>query len=87
MTFKTATGRLAGDRLILFSDGVPEATSPNGEFFGDERIEQVVRRVAEAAAQDLVRGIVGRVTKFEGGAPRNDDIACVGVVYRGSIVE
>ncbi len=87
-TFKTATERLSeGDRLILFSDGVPEATSPNGEFFGDERIEQVVREFAEAAAQDLVRGIVGRVTEFEGGAPRNDDIACVGVVYRGPLVE
>ncbi len=87
-TFKTATVRLlASDRLILFSDGVPEATSPSGEFFGDERIEQVVREFAAAAAQDLVRGIVGRVTEFESGAPRNDDIACVSMVYRGPLVE
>lgn len=73
--------------MILFSDGVPEATHPNGEFFGDERIEQVVREFVDAAAPDLVRGIVGRVTEFESGALRNDDIACVSVVYQGPIIE
>jgi phosphoserine phosphatase RsbU/P len=83
-TLKTATRWLAaGDRLILFSDGLPEATDPNGEFFGDLRIEQAVREYAESAARDLVRGIIGNVTEFVSGAPQYDDIACVTVVYRG----
>ena len=87
-TFKTSTRRLlAGDRLILFSDGVPEATCPAGDFFGDQRFELTALEFAEVAAKDLVRGIVDRVTKFENGSPRNDDIACLGVVYRGPDVE
>jgi len=82
-TFKIARRSLsAGDRLILFSDGLPEATNRDGEFFGDERIEQAVRKYAEATAQDLVRGIIKRVTEFEKGAPRYDDIACVSLLYR-----
>jgi phosphoserine phosphatase RsbU/P len=85
-TFKTATQRLyAGDRLILFSDGLPEATSSNGEFFGEGRLEETVRKHAGAAARDLVRGILGSVAEFESGAPRYDDIACVSVVYRGPV--
>lgn len=81
---KTANRRLgAGDRLILFSDGLPEATNPNGEFFGDKRIEQAMREHGEAAAHDLVRGIIGRMTEFEAGAPRSDDVACVSLIYRG----
>lgn len=83
-TLKTATRSLtAGDRLILFSDGLSEATNPNGDFFGDDRIERAVREYAQVAAQDMVRGIIRRVTEFENGAPRYDDIACVTVVYRG----
>jgi phosphoserine phosphatase RsbU/P len=84
---KTANRRLAaGDRLILFSDGLPEATNKNGDFFGDQRIELAVREYAKAAAQDLVHGIISRMIEFEAGAPRSDDVACVSLVYRSSTV-
>ena len=82
--FKIARRPLsAGDSLILFSDGLPEATNRDGAFFGDERIERAIRECAGATAQDLVRDIIKRVTEFENGASRYDDIACVGLLYRG----
>jgi phosphoserine phosphatase RsbU/P len=84
-TFKVTRRLLsAGDRLILFSDGLPEATDRHGEFFGDEKIERVLREYAEATARDMVRGVINRVTEFENGAQRYDDIACVGLLYRGA---
>lgn len=84
VTFKTADRRLvAGDRLVLFSDGLPEATNCNGEFLGDVRIERAIRENAEKGAQGLVRGIIHQAVEFEGGAPRYDDIACVSVIYHG----
>jgi sigma-B regulation protein RsbU (phosphoserine phosphatase) len=83
--FRTARRSLAaGDRLILFSDGLPEATNRNGDFFGDERFERAIRECAEATAQDMVRGVISRVTEFESGAQRYDDIACVSLLYRGA---
>lgn len=83
-TFKAATRSIgAGDRLILFSDGLPEATNRSGEFFGDEKIERAIRHFATATAEDLVHGLINQVTDFESGAPRYDDIACVSLVYRG----
>lgn len=74
------------DLLVLFSDGLPEATNRNGEFFGDERIELTVREHAKSTAQGLVRAVIDRVTDFESGAPRFDDIACVSLYYNGPTV-
>lgn len=83
--FKTGNAKLAAhDRLILFSDGLPEATNPGGAFFGDEQVQQVVKGLANSSARELVRGIIGKVNEFENGAPQFDDIACVGLVYRGA---
>jgi sigma-B regulation protein RsbU (phosphoserine phosphatase) len=32
----------AGDRLVVFSDGVPEAHPPDGEFYGDDRLASLL---------------------------------------------
>jgi serine phosphatase RsbU (regulator of sigma subunit) len=71
-----------GDGLVLFSDGLPEATNRVGEFFGDDNVERTVREHATSRAQALVRGLLSRAAKFEDGAPRYDDIACVALIYR-----
>jgi sigma-B regulation protein RsbU (phosphoserine phosphatase) len=84
VTFKTADRSLiAGDRLVLFSDGLPEATNCNGEFFGDAEIERAIRENSENDARGLVRGIFDKVIQFEGGTPRYDDIACISMIYHG----
>lgn len=84
VTFKTVERRLvAGDRLVLFTDGLPEATNRNGDFFGDENLERVIRENSDKSAIGLVRGIIDKVVEFEGGAPRYDDIACVSMTYHG----
>ena len=86
VTFKTADRSLiAGDRLVLFSDGLPEATNCNGEFFGDAEIERAIRENSENDARGLVRGIINKVMQFEGGAPRYDDIACISMIYHGPV--
>ena len=83
--FRTASRPFgAGDRLVLFSDGLPEATNRAGAFFGDDNVEHAIREHATATAQDLVRGLLHRATQFEDGAPRYDDIACVALIYRRS---
>jgi serine phosphatase RsbU (regulator of sigma subunit) len=83
-SFKVNTRRLVpGERLLLFSDGLPEATNSQGAFFGDERIKQAVHDLAHASARDLVHGIVDKVNAFTSGASPYDDIACLGLVYTG----
>jgi hypothetical protein len=44
-----------GDRLVFLSDGVVEATSPEGELFGFERTQQVSNEPARYIAQTAQR--------------------------------
>ncbi|HLY41219.1 MAG TPA: SpoIIE family protein phosphatase [Terracidiphilus sp.] len=44
-----------GDRLVFLSDGVVEATSPDGELFGFERTQQVSNEPARYIAQTARR--------------------------------
>ena len=39
-----------GDRLVLYSDGIPECTNPRNEEFGDERL---MKYLSESATQPL----------------------------------
>jgi serine phosphatase RsbU (regulator of sigma subunit) len=38
-----------GDRLLMMSDGIAEATDMNGKLFGFERIQELLRESASAA--------------------------------------
>lgn len=72
-----------GDRLVLFTDGLPEATSCSGEFFGDANVERIIREGPKNDARTLVQTIIEAVAQFEQGSARYDDIACLSVIYRG----
>lgn len=41
-----------GDVLLIFTDGVPEALSPAEEEFGEDRLRDVLRRVAHFSSVD-----------------------------------
>ncbi len=63
-----------GDVLVLYTDGVSEAESPDGEQFGTTRIEQVMARMMDASAQEIVDGIIEAVRQFAGERGQNDDL-------------
>ena len=65
----------AGDRLVVVTDGVTEATDADGQPFGDERLVDAVVRWRAAPASAIADGIFGEVTRFAGG--RLDDDATV----------
>jgi sigma-B regulation protein RsbU (phosphoserine phosphatase) len=83
--FSRAAVRLApGDALLLFTDGVSEATRADEQLFGVERIEEVLRTLPGAAtAERVARALAERVDAFVGDAPQFDDIAILVVRYRG----
>jgi sigma-B regulation protein RsbU (phosphoserine phosphatase) len=63
-----------GDALILYSDGVTEATDPRGEEFGEERLAQLVVANRTAPADTLIKMIEARITDWSAGTPAPDDI-------------
>jgi serine phosphatase RsbU (regulator of sigma subunit) len=62
-----------GDRLVMYTDGVTEATSPSDEEYGDVRLESYLRTVNEAG-RTLIDGIVADVLRFCDGARPHDDM-------------
>lgn len=68
-----------GMSLLLYSDGITEATAPLGEQFGTQRLVEVVReavgrhRRAPVALQ-ILRREIGR---FQAGSTRQDDLTAV----------
>jgi len=61
------------DQIVIFTDGIPEARSPDGEFFGVERIDDVLQN-CWLGAEGLAGEIIDAVEKFIGGAQAEDDI-------------
>jgi serine phosphatase RsbU (regulator of sigma subunit) len=64
----------AGDRLVIYSDGVSEAVNWEGEQFGEERIKQVVSSNATQNAAGLFDALHAAVVSFVGGATQKDDL-------------
>jgi phosphoserine phosphatase RsbU/P len=71
--FDLGTVQLAsGDRVILFTDGVTEANSLEGEEFGEERLLRLLEQDRAATAAELRDKILGEVTEFSGGHWHDD---------------
>jgi serine phosphatase RsbU (regulator of sigma subunit) len=64
-----------GELLLFLTDGIVEANGSNGEFFGMNRVLDVVRACRDGAAQTMVEALCGAVRKFYGAEPQIDDIS------------
>lgn len=67
-------GRLAlapGDRLVAYSDGVTEAVRDE-EYFGEERLIEVLRRNPQASPEETIAAVVGCVQEFNAGEQSDD---------------
>ncbi len=62
----------SGDRIVLFTDGVSEATDAAGEMFGEERIEELVTDCRDLAATELQQTIVDAASVYSGGELEDD---------------
>ncbi len=66
-----------GSRLVMLTDGIPEAFNGDGEAFGDDRLLQTIEILPNQSPEQDVRFIVKTVNDFVGDAPQFDDMACV----------
>jgi sigma-B regulation protein RsbU (phosphoserine phosphatase) len=71
----------SGDWLIVFSDGVSEALSADGEEYGEPRIVDVVRKNGTLQPQQLLEALFADVREFAKGAAQSDDITAMVVRY------
>jgi sigma-B regulation protein RsbU (phosphoserine phosphatase) len=72
------------DSLLLYSDGITEATDSHGNFFADARLAKTLVELSDQPLKALVDGVVKRVTAFAGDAPQADDITIMVMQYLGN---
>lgn len=66
-----------GDRLLLYTDGVPEAKNADGEDLGEEVLLKISGDQKEGNSQDLVDSVAEAIVDHRGAALQSDDITIV----------
>ena len=72
-----------GDTLVLYSDGVSDATGTNDEVFGDDRLLECLTGACALEPQKLIEHVLERVRTFSADRPQFDDITLLVVRYAG----
>lgn len=72
-----------GDRLILFTDGFLEAKSPDGEIFGEHRLEASLLELASLPSEALADQVVEDVERFAAGK-LDDDLTMLVIEFEGA---
>ncbi|MEE0956744.1 MAG: SpoIIE family protein phosphatase [Ruminococcus sp.] len=72
----------AGDKLILYTDGVTEAQSPDEDFFGDEQLLTLIRYASNQEPSELVHTIRSAVDNFEDGGAHYDDATILTLFFK-----
>lgn len=66
-----------GDTLLIYSDGLTEARNEAGDFFGEERLFELLASLAGLAAHEIGARILGEVENFIGEAKAHDDLSLI----------
>jgi sigma-B regulation protein RsbU (phosphoserine phosphatase) len=61
-----------GDTLVLYTDGVTDAMDDEGNFFGEERLVELVRLHRGTAPSQLLDTLIDTVTRFSGKVQEDD---------------
>ena len=71
-----------GDRLFVYTDGVPEAINEKKEAYGTGRLVTWLNRLKHLSQQKILEGVLQNIRNFAGTAEQFDDITMIGLDYR-----
>jgi phosphoserine phosphatase RsbU/P len=66
-----------GDRIILYTDGIPEAINDERQEYSNRRLEEIVVRNRHLHVEEYADAIISDVRRFIGNAQLFDDITCL----------
>jgi serine phosphatase RsbU (regulator of sigma subunit)/putative methionine-R-sulfoxide reductase with GAF domain len=67
------------DFLLLYTDGMTEAFSPDDEIYGEERLQQALEAAEAVTARGVLDVLEASVKQFMGPLPPGDDLTMLGV--------
>jgi serine phosphatase RsbU (regulator of sigma subunit) len=66
-----------GESLLLYTDGVNEAMSPDGEMLGEAVTQEVL--IQQSRAPDIIDALMAKVQGHAAGAAANDDVCTIAI--------
>jgi sigma-B regulation protein RsbU (phosphoserine phosphatase) len=73
----TKAGSLKEQIILIGTDGIWEASNPDGEMFGKNRVQGLMRQNASGSAQAIMRAIFNDLNRFRAGKKFEDDVTLV----------
>ena len=73
-----------GDKLFVYTDGLPEATDADGQMFTTEKMVETLNTVAQGSPKEVLRTVKDAVNAFVGDAEQFDDLTMLCLEYRGT---
>jgi sigma-B regulation protein RsbU (phosphoserine phosphatase) len=67
----------SGDLLVFFTDGITEAMNGAEDFFGEQRLSQIIEEHSHLPPDELRERILREVEAFVGDAPQHDDMTMI----------
>lgn len=78
-----AVSLTAGDKVILYTDGVSECQDAQGAFYGEQRFYQLLETLKKKPIAVIMEEIVKDIGAFLSGVKPQDDITLLGMEYSG----
>ncbi len=72
-----------GDKIFVYTDGVPEATDEAKAMFGTDRMLEALNGKADGSPRELLQAVRRAVDGFVGSAEQFDDLTMLCLKYRG----
>jgi len=73
-----------GDRLFVYTDGVPEAINVDEQQYGTDRLTEKLNALRSASMTETLPAVRADVADFAGSAEQFDDITMLGFAYYGA---
>jgi sigma-B regulation protein RsbU (phosphoserine phosphatase) len=73
-----SVGLRPGDRVLIYSDGVPDAMGGDGEVFGAARLLDAVQRFSSEPLGRVIGCLMGELRDWRGNAAATEDVSMLG---------
>lgn len=73
----------AGDKVVFYTDGIIEARNRNNDFFGEERLKNIILRHKDKSSSEISDAVMKALSDFIGEVELDDDVTLVVLEQQG----
>ncbi len=76
-----------GDKIILYTDGVPEFQNSKGNVYGEDRFYALLKKMQGNSIHKTLDAVIDALMEFGGQTKPKDDVSILGIEFKGRMVD